>query len=278
MFSNGPRPGVIMAILSILVCQFLGLLNAAPVAAPVAKIPKPSPDSPQRIELTRVQVFLDRAGFRPGKIDGLGGEFTQKAADRYCDSMGVPRGTILDISSVNHPYREYVVAEEDLEWVGPVSTDPARQAKFKRLLYGNLWEAIAERFHCDQGFLVELNPEVTEIAVGTTLRVPDVEEFRLADVKALEKPVQQDSNPTPCFVLLNLLPRFWGPSPPSNLSLQFMIYPNRSSPAATRALLIPRWHRSFFRSLPRRPKRHLPPHHLPCLSRLAGLFFCDRRG
>jgi lipoprotein-anchoring transpeptidase ErfK/SrfK len=147
----------------------------------------PPPDAPERIELCRVQVFLDRAGFRPGKIDGLGGEFTQKAADRYCDSTGVPRGTMLDVSSVASPYREYVISEDDAVWVGPVSSEPSAQAKLKSLKYGTLWEAVAERFHCDQKFLVELNPHITEPAVGSVLRVPDVKEFRLSDVKALEK-------------------------------------------------------------------------------------------
>ncbi|MFM8829884.1 MAG: L,D-transpeptidase family protein [Spartobacteria bacterium] len=158
-----------------------------PVAAPAAKIQAPPPDAPERIELCRVQVFLDRAGFRPGKIDGLGGEFTQKAADRYADSNGVPRGTILDVSSVSSPYREYVISEEDAAWVGPVSSEPSAQAKLKSLKYGTLWEAVAERFHCDQKFLVELNPHITEPAVGSVLRVPDVKEFRLSDVKTLEK-------------------------------------------------------------------------------------------
>lgn len=163
------------------------LFSQEPVAAPAAKIQAPPPDAPERIELCRVQVFLDRAGFRPGKIDGLGGEFTQKAADRYCDFMGVPRGTILDISSVSSPYREYVISEDDAAWVGPVSSEPSAQAKLKSLKYGTLWEAVAERFHCDQKFLVELNPHITEPAVGSVLRVPDVKEFRLSDVKALQK-------------------------------------------------------------------------------------------
>ena len=161
--------------------------SAAPVEAPAAKIVAPAPDAPERIELCRVQIFLDRAGFRPGKIDGLGGEFTQKAADRYCDATGVPRGTFLDISSVPSPYREYTISEDDAQWVGPVASEPSRQAKLKSLKYGTLWEAVAERFHCDQKFLVELNPQVTEPAVGSILRVPDVKEFLLSDVKALEK-------------------------------------------------------------------------------------------
>lgn len=173
--------------LFIAVSHPVSIFCADPVAAPAAKIEAPSPDSPERIELCRVQIFLDRAGFRPGKIDGLGGEFTQKAADRYCDAIGVPRGTILDISSVAAPYREHVITEDDAKWVGPVASQPSGQAKLKSLKYGTLWEAVAERFHCDQKFLLELNPQVTEPALGSVLRVPDVKDFLLADVKALER-------------------------------------------------------------------------------------------
>lgn len=148
--------------------------------------------------MTRVQIFLDRAGFRPGKIDGLGGEFTQKAADRWCDAAGLPRGSMLDLSTVAQPYRGYTVQEEDAKWVGPTASEPAAQAKLKALHYGSLWEAVAERFHCDLNFLRELNPEVAEIAVGTVLRVPDVEEFRMEDVKALQKARAEGvATPTP---------------------------------------------------------------------------------
>jgi lipoprotein-anchoring transpeptidase ErfK/SrfK len=180
-------PRIFVACVLAALLQTITGLCAEPVEVPAAKIQAPPPDAPERIELCRVQVFLDRAGFRPGKIDGLGGEFTQKAADRYCDSMGVPRGTMLDVSSVSSPYREYVISEDDAAWVGPVSFEPSAQAKLKSLKYGTLWEAVAERFHCDQKFLVELNPQITEPAVGSVLRVPDVKEFRLSDVKALEK-------------------------------------------------------------------------------------------
>ena len=134
----------VACVLATLLQPILGLC-AEPVEVPAAKMPAPPPDAPERIELTRVQVFLDRAGFRPGKIDGLGGEFTQKAADRYCDSMGVPRGTMLDVSSVASPYREYVISEDDTAWFGPVSSEPSAQAKPKSLQYGPPLEAVAER-------------------------------------------------------------------------------------------------------------------------------------
>jgi len=144
--------------------------------------------------MTKVQILLDRANFRPGKIDGLGGEFTQKAADRYAAANNIPPGTMLDVSGVQNPYRTYTITDADKQWVGPQASTPQEQEKLKKLLYADLWEYVAERFHCDQNFLHELNPEITsdDIPVGTNLRVPDVEEFKIEDVGALEKQRRDD--------------------------------------------------------------------------------------
>ncbi len=155
--------------------------------APRVMLPKPAPDAPERVEMTRVQIVLDRAGFRPGKIDGLGGEFTQRAADRFARANGFSPGTRIDTLGVPSPYREYTVRAEDADWVGPQASEPEDKAKLKALKYADLWEFVAERFHCDLGFLKELNPGVTAPVAGTVLRVPDVEEFRMEDVVALEK-------------------------------------------------------------------------------------------
>jgi len=165
------------------------VLPAAVVEAERAHLPKEPPDSPLRQDLTRVQILLDRAGFRPGKIDGLGGEFTQKAADRYHAANGLAPGSILDISSISSPYRIYSVTGDDMRWIGPQASGPASQEKLKAMLYGSLWELVAEKFHCDSNFLLELNPGIPEnaIAVGSVLRVPDVPEFRMEDVVALER-------------------------------------------------------------------------------------------
>ena len=156
-------------------------------AQPLGKTPKPSPDDPARMELLRLQIFLDQAGFRPGKLDGLSGEFTQKAADRFCDARGIPRGKMPYVSGIANPYREYTVGDDDAKWVGPTASTPEEQEKLKALLYGSLWEAVAERFHCDLNFLQELNPQFKDLAVGAVIRVPDVKEFLMADVKLLEK-------------------------------------------------------------------------------------------
>ena len=82
------------------------LFARSPMEAQIARLQKQSPDSPERMEMVRVQIFLDRANFRPGKIDGLGGEFTQKAADRYCRANNLPTGTMLDVSGISAPYPE----------------------------------------------------------------------------------------------------------------------------------------------------------------------------
>src|SRR5262245_33651640 len=128
-----------------------------PMKAQIARLQKQSPDAAERMEMVRVQIFLDNANFRPGKIDGLGGEFTQKAADRYCRANGLPGGSRLDVSSITTPYRDYTIAKEDLEWIGPQASEPAEQETLKAMLYADLWEFVAERFHCDLNFLHELN-------------------------------------------------------------------------------------------------------------------------
>jgi L,D-transpeptidase catalytic domain len=168
--------------------------TGSPMEARVAHLRGERPDSPDRMEMVRVQIFLDRANFRPGKIDGLGGEFTQKAADRYCRANNLPPGSLLELSNVPVPYREYTVTEEDLQWIGPQASEPAEQEKLKAMLYADLWELVAEKFHCDLDFLRELNAHLPdgEVGAGTVFRVPDVAEFRIFDVTAREKQLREE--------------------------------------------------------------------------------------
>ncbi len=162
--------------------------DSVPVAKP-AKVENPTPDSEERREMARVQILLDLANFRPGKIDGLGGEFTQKAADRYFQANGIDSGGRLDTTQIPEPYTTHTLTEEELKWIGKTASTPPEQAKLKRMPYADAWELAAEMFHCDLNFIKELNPELAsaELTAGTTLRVPNVPPFRMADVQALEK-------------------------------------------------------------------------------------------
>jgi lipoprotein-anchoring transpeptidase ErfK/SrfK len=187
--SNLPFSFRLLSLALLILGSRISSSAGSPVETQFARLQKESPDAPERMEMVRVQIFLDRANFRPGKIDGLGGEFTQKAADRYSRANHLPSGTLLDVSGITAPYREYAATKEDLQWIGPQASKPPEQEKLKSMLYADLWELVAERFHCDLAFLHELNPNVSDstLGAGTVFRVPDVAEFKMAEVTALEK-------------------------------------------------------------------------------------------
>ena len=152
---------------------------------------------------TRLQVFLDRAEFAPGKIDGRYGEFTVKALALYRQSRGEPVAPApekdkakavaapdvsgLDLASIDPVFIDYPVTEADLKSIGDVAESVPAQAKQKSLPYKSAAEAIAEKFHTDVDFLAELNPGKTKtIKIGDTLSVPNVEPFDLTSVKDLK--------------------------------------------------------------------------------------------
>ncbi len=163
-------------------------------------------DSSASEAATRLQVFLDRAQFAPGKIDGHFGEFTLRALALYRQANGstgaatplpaaadakkpVPPPDVsdLDLASVEPLFVDYTVTEEDLAAVGEVASDIAEQARQKSLPYQSAAEAIAEKFHTDVDYLEELNVGKTKsIKAGAILRVPNVEPFQLTAVKDLK--------------------------------------------------------------------------------------------
>ncbi len=186
----------------------IALFAASPAEAAAAKKTRSKED----IEAaTRLQVFLDRAEFAPGKIDGHYGEFTVKALALYRESKGeapttaaptpkpdqkkkastgheaAPDVTGLDLASVDPVFLSYTVTEADLNAVGEMADTVPAQAKQKSLPYKSAAEAVAERFHTDVDFLGELNPGKTKtIKVGDVLSVPNVEPFDLPAVKDLK--------------------------------------------------------------------------------------------
>ncbi len=161
-------------------------------------------------EATRLQVFLDRAEFGPGKIDAHYGEFTLRALALYREAHGStvhqdarkedrpkPKGRIkakqetrpdvgdLNLATVNPVFITYTVTEADLQSIGPVPEAVAAQAKLKSLPYKDAAEALSEKFHCDQKFLCDLNPG-SSFKAGDELSVPNVEPFELSAVRDVQ--------------------------------------------------------------------------------------------
>src|SRR5947208_10216249 len=187
-------------------CFVLGLLIAATtvLSAPRkrnhSKSPKEQKPEPAQIEAaTRLQVFLDRANFSPGAINGRYGEFTIKALALYRQSRGeqppplpakpdtAPDINGLNLASIGPALVPYTVTDADLQNIGPVPSAVAAQAKLKFLPYRDAAEALAEKFHCDVHFLEQLNPGKTKtIKAGDQLKVPNVEPFELAAMKDLK--------------------------------------------------------------------------------------------
>jgi lipoprotein-anchoring transpeptidase ErfK/SrfK len=198
--------------------------------------PPPKRSDTEIENATRLQVFLDRANFSPGKIDGHYNDFTLKALALYRQSQGEPSSEVsnqppspeatasqggqrsetrkakgqkptptpqkpdtppdlngIDLQSVDPVFIQYTVTDADMKNIGPVPPGSGAQlapekAKLPALPYRNVGQELAEKFHCDQKFLAELNPGKNGDALrpGDQLRVPNVEPFDLDAVKNLQ--------------------------------------------------------------------------------------------
>lgn len=163
-------------------------------ASPAAKaideslVFRPQPDGPEPIPAVspvfRAQVILDRLGFSPRLIDGSGGPFFSLALRGFQQANELPRTGELDEQTVaalgrwqGIPATARVVIPEGFAR-GPfdpgLPPDLAAQAKFDRLGYRSMTEALAERFHTTPDILVGLNGDGTYLAAGRSVRVPNV--------------------------------------------------------------------------------------------------------
>ena len=172
-------------------------------AAARKKHREPTPNKANVETATRLQIFLDRANFSPGKLDGTYNEFTWKALALYWQSRGeqpqpppahsksksnvAPDVTGLDLDSIGPVFVPYTVTGADLASVGPLPSSVAAQAKLKFLPYRDAADAIAEKFHSDVHLLEQLNPgKMKTIKAGDQLMVPNVEPFELGSVKQIK--------------------------------------------------------------------------------------------
>ena len=165
-----------------------GFVRPTRPATTAAAIPAPTPRPAPALSVddaTRLQVFLDRENFGPGKLDGRSGEFTRKALARYGRARGrtfPPPGAALlaalpEAAKVR-PFTLYTVAAADVAQVGAMPEKVSDQGKLKTLPYTSVLELLGERFHSERDFLRRINPGVNlgALTAGSRVKVPNIED------------------------------------------------------------------------------------------------------
>lgn len=169
--------------------RIIPALALAAVAAPAIAQPSNSP-TPPKPQLDRtilhVQVILDKLGYGPGVLDGLGGQSLTAALKGYQKAHGLPETGKPDARTLGalkrfaawRPTRTVTLDEAAIKgpFTNPLPKDPALQAKLPALGYRNPVEALAERFHTNPATLVALNPGA-RIRIGSKLVVPNALPF-----------------------------------------------------------------------------------------------------
>ncbi|MEA2488973.1 MAG: hypothetical protein QOH21_765 [Acidobacteriota bacterium] len=157
-------------------------INAAPIAVPLqGDVAGPS--------VLKTQVYLDRANFSVGALDGRWGRNSGIATWWYQRSHGLeatgavdePTFRALAAGAGNVPALvEKTLTADDVKGpFTPLPDDVYEKEKLDCLCYETLLEKLAERFHTTQEFLEQLNPAVTDwssMQAGQKVWAPNVRE------------------------------------------------------------------------------------------------------
>jgi lipoprotein-anchoring transpeptidase ErfK/SrfK len=134
----------------------------------------------------RTQVYLDRAHFSVGAIDGRWGRNSAITVWWWQKAHGLPTTgdvddttfrSIAQAGGATPVLTTYTLTADDTK--GPfvhIPDSPYDKAKLDCLCYESLREELAERFHCTEDFLEVLNPDVkiNGLQAGATINAPNV--------------------------------------------------------------------------------------------------------
>jgi lipoprotein-anchoring transpeptidase ErfK/SrfK len=170
-------------------------LDQQPAAPAIANPPPSEPviklKNKSKMEITALEVFLDRQGISPGAIDGKMGANVTKAIYAYQQMTGQtldPNDTdsILEQLRLSGgmPVVNYTITPADAAgpYVAEIPEDYAQKATLTSLGYTSTTEMLAERFHMDEAFLKEINPGVNFTVPGTIVKVINPGEPKTGEV------------------------------------------------------------------------------------------------
>jgi len=153
-------------------------------AVPVATMPK------DRDGGVRLQIFLDQKFFGPGIIDGKPGLFTKIAIQNYNESLGRSADDLKvieeSIKGVKTIYATAIIPSFVDKYVdSSLPTKRSSQAGRKYMSYRSVREFMAERYHCSEELLAEINGYKTmrNAKSRIAIKVPNIVPFKIEDLK-----------------------------------------------------------------------------------------------
>ncbi|MDO1582544.1 L,D-transpeptidase [Rhizobium oryzicola] len=162
-----------------------------PSAVPHVQKPIIAPTNKPQNEIVALQVFLDREGISPGVIDGHLGDNVNKALAAWQEMTGEtidPNNSEEIMQRLSYsggmPIVDYTITAADAAgpYVAAIPEDYAHKAQLPAMSYTSVTEALAERFHMDEGFLKSLNPGKDFSIPGTIIKVANPGQPKTGDV------------------------------------------------------------------------------------------------
>ena len=165
--------------------------EVAPDLQPATPMPTYDLKDKSSIEITALQVMLDRDGASPGVIDGKNGSNVAKAIAAWEQITGEtldPKNTeaILERLRLSGglPIVSYEITPADAAgpYVAEIPEDYSQKALLPSMAYTSVSEALAERFHMDEAYLKALNPGADFTVPGTIIKVTNPGQIRSGQV------------------------------------------------------------------------------------------------